>query len=190
MKHSSYVYKTAFTEALIHFYTLYFYTLYMFILVQDPMRQTCWSYRYVICFNINLMLQMKIPWSQLYCVVVSPRQVWQHYCSCCVPGVCVPGRQGLEQRRASEESPGQGRILTAPAGFTGDLQRQSQNIKTPDPNSIGGVWTVKTHESITVLKTWFQQYLQGIRVLAAALIAVWVLKKCDMYIYWIKQADL
>lgn len=43
--------------------------------------------------------------------------------------VGIPGRQGLEQRRASEESPGQGWILTAPAGFTGDLQRPSQGIK-------------------------------------------------------------
>lgn len=31
--------------------------------------------------------------------------------------------QGLEQRRASEESPGQGRIRAAPTGLTGDLQR-------------------------------------------------------------------
>lgn len=41
----------------------------------------------------------------------------------------VPGRQGLEQRRASEESPEQGRILTAPAGFTGDLQRKDLRQK-------------------------------------------------------------
>lgn len=50
----------------------------------------------------------------------------------------VPGRQEPEQRRASEESPGQGWILTAPAGFTGDLRRQSQDMKSPDLNSMGG----------------------------------------------------
>lgn len=48
-----------------------------------------------------------------------------------MPGVCVgiPGRQGSEQRRASEESPGQDWILTAPVGFTGDLQSKQKVIK-------------------------------------------------------------
>lgn len=45
-------------------------------------------------------------------------------------GVCViPGGQWLEQRRASEESPGQAWILTAPLGFTGDLQSTQKVIK-------------------------------------------------------------
>lgn len=37
--------------------------------------------------------------------------------------VGLPGKQEPEQRRASEESPAQGWILMAPAGFNGDLKR-------------------------------------------------------------------
>lgn len=46
----------------------------------------------------------------------------------CVPG--VPGTHGLEQLRASVESPGQSWTLIDPGGFTGDLKRDNLTEET------------------------------------------------------------